>query len=445
MQRGYPITIYSAHMSDPLNKTGKIVIVADDFTGSNDTGVQFSKRNLRSVVISNNEKINKLWNDFDVIVIDTESRFETPDAAYRKAYETGEILKRRKPDCIYKKIDSTFRGNIGAEIAGLMESLGIAHTILVPAFPSNGRITKNGMVYVNSKLLQETEASADPRTPVRDSYIPKIISGQTDKTIALISHEIVHAGRKVLENKLSQLVKNNIEIIVIDALDDSDMDLIASVTAPLKDKVMFAGSPGFAEFLPQYLNIGIRGRINIVIAGSVSNVTRDQINHAQKNMRLSVIDIDTDKLFSGKQKEEIKRILEIINDSCSEDKDIIIRSSASRDSVRSSVEQGKQKGFTPVEVSENIAFFLGKLTREIIETYPVNGIVLTGGDTAIKTVNALNVSGTVIHKEIEPGIPYGNFIDEKFRNITVVTKAGGFGSREAILRILNFLREGQDK
>jgi uncharacterized protein YgbK (DUF1537 family) len=223
------------------------------------------------------------------------------------------------------------------------------------------------------------------------------------------------------------------------------MDLIASVTAPLKDKVMFAGSPGFAEFLPQYLNTGIRGRINIVIAGSVSNVTRDQINHAQKNMRLSVIDIDTDKLFSGKQKEEIKRILEIINDSCSEDKDIIIRSSASRDSVRSSVEQGKQKGFTPVEVSENIAFFLGKLTREIIETYPVNGIVLTGGDTAIKTVNALNVSGTVIHKEIEPGIPYGNFIDEKFRNITVVTKAGGFGRKEAILRILNFLREGQDK
>ncbi|NMC36708.1 MAG: four-carbon acid sugar kinase family protein [Bacteroidales bacterium] len=432
-------------MVSSLNRTGKIVIVADDFTGSNDTGVQFSKRHLSSVVIINNEKINELWNDFDVIVIDTESRFDTPDAAYRKAYETGEILKRKKPDFVYKKIDSTFRGNIGAEIAGLMESLGTGHTILVPAFPSNGRITKKGMVYVNGKLLEETEASADPRTPVRDSYIPEIIGRQTDKTIALISHEIVQAGRQVLENKLSQLVKNNIEIIVIDALDDRDMDLIASVTAPLKNQVMFSGSPGFAGFLPQYLNTGNRRKINIVIAGSISNVTRDQIDHVQKNMNLSVIDIDICKLFSGKEKEEIKRILFIINESCSEEKDIIIRSSPSRDSVRSSIEQGHQKGFTPVEVSENIALFLGELTREIIETFSVNGIVLTGGDTAIKTVNALKVSGTVIQKEIEPGIPYGNFIDKKFRNITVVTKAGGFGSREAILRILNFFREGQDK
>ena len=301
------------------------------------------------------------------------------------------------------------------------------------------------MVYVNGKLLEETEASAVPRTPVSDSYIPKLISGQTDKTIALINYEIVRAGRQVLENKLSRLFKNNIEIIVIDALDDRDMDLIASVTAPMKDRVLFSGSPGFAGFLPQYLITENRRKINIVIAGSVSNVTREQIDHARNNLHLSVIDIDTGMLFSGKESEEISRILRIIDESCSEAKDIIIRSSPSQDSVISSVEQGHQKGFAPVEVSENIALFLGELTREIIEKFPVNGILLTGGDIAIKTVNALNVSGTVINKEIEPGIPYGNFIDVKFRNITVVTKAGGFGSKEAILRILNYLREGQDK
>ncbi len=427
------------------NDIVKIVVVADDFTGANDTGVQFSKKNLRSVVVINDRRINKLWDDYDVIVIDTESRSDTPDNAYRKAYETAEIVKRKKPDCIYKKIDSTFRGNIGAEIAGLMESLGTAHTILVPAFPSNGRLTKNGMVYVNGKLLEETEASTDPLSPVRDSYIPRIISTQTDKTIALVNFEIVRAGKQVFESKLSQLIKNKIEIIVIDALDDMDLDIVASVTAPLKDRVMFSGSPGFAGFLSNYLNTGNQRKINIVIAGSVSNVTRDQIDYAQRNMHLNVIDIDTDMIFSGKETEERKRILRIINASWPEDKDIIIRSSSSIDSVRSSVEQGKQRGLTPVEVSENIALFLGKLTREIIETFPVNGILLTGGDTAIKTVNALNVSGTVIHKEIEPGVPWGNFIEAKFRNMTVVTKAGGFGNRETIFRILNFFREGQNK
>ena len=422
---------------------GKILIVADDFTGANDTGVQFSKRNLKSIVITDKDKIVKTLNNCDVLVIDTESRSEGRESAYNKIFETGKAVRSENIKCIYKKLDSTFRGNIGAEIDGLMDSLEIQYTVLVPAFPSNRRITKNGMVYVNGTLLSETEVSADPRTPVRESFIPKIISQQSEKSTGLIDFNDVKAGKDRLIQKLQQYMNENTRIIIIDALDDEDLDLIASVTAPLKQKVLFAGSPGFAEFLPKYLDPAREGKISIVIAGSVSDVTRKQIDYANESLKITLIDVETEKLFSGQQQQERNRIIDIVRESSLKGLDVIIRSAPSMNSVSISTGQAQKYDLSVNSVSETIAVFLGDLARDIIREIKIKGILLTGGDTAIKTAKALKVSGTIIHDEIEAGIPYGSFIEEEYKDILVVSKAGGFGSEKAISGILEFLADKQ--
>jgi 2-keto-3-deoxygluconate permease len=90
-----------------------IMVVADDFTGANDTGVQFAKSNLKSIVITDKENISKTFDACDVLIVDTESRFDSPDIAYRKLFETGKTVRKKNLMCIYKKLDSTFRGNIG--------------------------------------------------------------------------------------------------------------------------------------------------------------------------------------------------------------------------------------------------------------------------------------------------------------------------------------------
>jgi uncharacterized protein YgbK (DUF1537 family) len=426
-------------------KTGKIIVVADDFTGANDTGVQFSKKQLKSMVILDKDHIKKSLNDCDVLIIDTESRFDDREKAYRKTYETGQILKTLPVKCLYKKLDSTFRGNIGAELAGLMESTGIKHTVVVPAYPSNKRITRNGNVYVNGILLKETEFAADPRTPVNESYIPKIISGQTDKSIAVINFQEVHSGKEKLTRKLQQHISNGIEVIVIDVIDDKDLDMIASVTVPMKDKILFAGSTGFAEYLPKYLDPEKEKKINVVIAGSVSDVTRQQILYAKEKLEITLVDIDIEKLLSGNTHQEKNRISHIVKVSSGRGEDIIIRSAPAVTSSAESCILGQKYGLSGDDVSEAVALFLGEIARDIIQEIPLNGILLTGGDIAIKTVQSLNVSGTIIQDEIQPGIPYGHFIEEQYKNITVVTKAGGFGSGDAVFQILNFLKERRKK
>ena len=67
------------------------------------------------------------------------------------------------------------------------------------------------------------------------------------------------------------------------------------------------------------------------------------------------------------------------------------------------------------------------------------GLILTGGDIALKTITAMGISETIVQEEVLPGIPSGYFTNKKFENIQVVVKAGAFGDESAIVRIIEFL------
>jgi len=95
------------------------------------------------------------------------------------------------------------------------------------------------------------------------------------------------------------------------------------------------------------------------------------------------------------------------------------------------------------EVREAVSFFLGELSKRIVNDTTLKGMVFTGGDTAIKAARSLGVTGTVIRDEIVHGIPYGYFNNEQLKDIIIVSKAGGFGKEDAIVNILNFLKNHQ--
>ncbi|MFO7922508.1 MAG: 2-keto-3-deoxygluconate permease [Bacteroidales bacterium] len=424
------------------NFADNIVIISDDFTGANDTGVQFSKKNLKSLVITNTDYIEKSLKDCDVLIIDTESRFDDIDTAYRKNYETGKLVRDKGITSVYKKLDSTMRGNIGAEISGVMDAMEINHAIIVPALPSYGRITRNGNVYVRGVLLAETETSVDPKNPVKESFIPKIISHQTDKKVRIIYYDDVLSGRQNLIQKVQLCIKEGIHMIVIDAETKEDLDLIASVITNTDEKVLFAGTSGLAEYLPQYLAIQKRPECSVIISGSTSEVTRKQIDYAKEHLPVNLIEVDIEKLFSKNQYQEMNRIIKIINESSGKGEDLIIRSASSKDMIDHTLETGKKYGLDGLMISKIISSFLGEIAKHVFEEIKVNGVLLIGGETAIKATQHLNVTGTVIQDEILPGIPYGYFIDERYRNITIVSKAGAFGNEDTIVKILAFLKEG---
>ncbi|PTX17321.1 putative sugar-binding protein [Halanaerobium congolense] len=122
-----------------------IYVIADDLTGATDTGVQFAIKNYTSSVIicQKNIRNQKLANiKADVLVIDTETRDVDHRTSKKRINDILDNLDIKRDDIIYKKIDSTLRGNIGLEIDLIMEKLNIDLCIFSPSFPKSKRITK---------------------------------------------------------------------------------------------------------------------------------------------------------------------------------------------------------------------------------------------------------------------------------------------------------------
>ena len=103
----------------------QLLIIADDFTGALDTGIQFRGKHT---ALRFGQKAERFLKDLDadtsVLVIDAETRHLPPKRA-------AEIVGRITADaaaagvrCIYKKTDSGLRGNIGAELAAALEASG---------------------------------------------------------------------------------------------------------------------------------------------------------------------------------------------------------------------------------------------------------------------------------------------------------------------------------
>ena len=116
-----------------------IRILADDLTGACDTGVQFAQRGLRTVVTLDGSS-----HDCDVLVRSTGTRNDPPPVAYRTVRNACEMLNPGGPGLFYKKIDSTLRGPVAAELVAAINAGARTPAILCPAFPEQGRTVVAG-------------------------------------------------------------------------------------------------------------------------------------------------------------------------------------------------------------------------------------------------------------------------------------------------------------
>ncbi len=108
-----------------------IALIADDLTGAMDAGLQFGKRGLRALVPLGWQALP----DAEVLVVDTDTREATASEAHRRVGLVAGALCGRT---LFKKVDSTMRGNVGYELRALLEVLSPRAIVVAPAFPGGG-------------------------------------------------------------------------------------------------------------------------------------------------------------------------------------------------------------------------------------------------------------------------------------------------------------------
>ena len=109
-------------------------MLADDVTGACDTGVQFAAVGLSTEVFLKSEGLPDTMPELTVLA--TETRNATATDSRAKITTSCERLKARGLHLVYKKIDSTLRGHIGAEMSAMMDEADAAAALVAPAFPS---------------------------------------------------------------------------------------------------------------------------------------------------------------------------------------------------------------------------------------------------------------------------------------------------------------------
>jgi D-threonate/D-erythronate kinase len=146
-----------------------VLAIADDLTGALEVGAKFAG------AVVTTEPVVSRRPDSPVLVVDTETRHLAPDEAADVVLETVLSAWEFAPDFVYKKTDSTLRGNIAAELRALMSVYPERPLVYAPAYPDMGRTVRDGHLFVHGVPVHRTPFAADPLNPVYGSSIIEML------------------------------------------------------------------------------------------------------------------------------------------------------------------------------------------------------------------------------------------------------------------------------
>lgn len=163
----------------------RVLILADDLSGAADCAAPFAARGFRTIVT-----LGEPHGDEEALVL-------AIDAGTRRlrAGPAGEELARlvtkyaeAAGQILYLKIDSTLRGNVGAEIAAawgaLRKLIPHAKLVVAPAFPAQGRVTRGGRQYVNGTRVEVNLPAVLAQAGLTDAVV---LDAESEKDLAAIA------------------------------------------------------------------------------------------------------------------------------------------------------------------------------------------------------------------------------------------------------------------
>ncbi|MGI6424652.1 MAG: four-carbon acid sugar kinase family protein [Tepidanaerobacteraceae bacterium] len=428
---------------------GYISIIADDLTGASDTGIQFRKYGLKTKVIVDVDKLSDFFRSDEILSINANTRPLKPEKAYKKVYDICHMLKQAGFSCIYKKVDSTFRGNPGIELEAVMDALGSNLAILVPSFPDNGRCMVNGYLKLTSVFAKNNDIETISKAEQELCHVPTIMQEQMKRKVANIDSKTVRQGNKAIYGKVLELHEKGFQVIAIDAVTKEDLNNIALACKFLPKETVLAGAAGFAAFLPEVMGLSSKTHVKpllkegilLVVTGTCNSTTRVQIDEVLNKTTAHLIKIDTDKIINGMTREEVLKVVQSVTQLYKTEETISHLFIIAVDTL---FKLPKVNNDLISKWGKTIASAVGEIVGILVDKKIVQSLVVTGGDTALHVLKALQAKGIDLEEELLAGIPSGRLFGGKAHDIPIVTKAGGFGPPMALLEVIERLQNSME-
>jgi uncharacterized protein YgbK (DUF1537 family) len=369
-------------------------LVADDLTGAADAGAKFVARGLSGAVLLSPAP-NALDADLDVdlLAINTDTR-RGPEAVARCRMHdvAGPFVRRGRAAAIFKKIDSTLRGHVGAELDAALDTFGCSHAIVAPAFPSMGRVVRIGALIVHGP-------SASVQTP-RD-------------VLSLLASQGLRAGAATIgaaatRAMIDRALSEGARVLVCDATTHAHLDAIVDAAWPRDDdprRPLWVGSAGLADAIAKRLALA---RPHARAAPTAPSMPRAEAKRAER----VILFIGSTHPATRAQKARL----------------------ASTGDERAMLVEIDWRHTTPEALLATTA-----------PRQDLAGYVMSGGDTAANICLAMGATAIRIGGEVANGVPWGVLIGGIADGVPVVLKSGGFGPRKALVDAVHFLTHLHDR
>ncbi len=410
----------------------RLLIIADDLSGAADCAIGFASMGMETVVTLDplNDKA-----DAQVIAADTDTRRLSPARAAERTVAAFKVL-HQPGQRLYKKIDSTLRGNWAAEVAALQPLAGLA--IVAPAFPATGRTLLGGRVFVNGQPLETTDTwkleNADRPADVEAMLVAAGLS--TSK----LDLDTLRGDEKALTRHIAEVARSGTQALIVDAQTEDDLLTLARLTASMDQPLFWIGSGGLAReiaSLPDFCEARFTAvepaaleksqAPILILVGSLSGVCERQCALLKERGGVSELVVPPEVLRQGTTHSDWSMWQSRIGEQLDGWSDLLLRI-------------GRDEAFDPQEGAQ--------LSTMLVEPHfaKVGGLIATGGETARAILTTVGIDSLQLLTEIEAGVAFARpTVSRQGHRPGIVTKAGAFGTDHALYAAWQHLSDCADR
>jgi D-threonate/D-erythronate kinase len=411
-----------------MDQSLRILIMADDLTGAADSAARCVGAGLSAEIALRPGDFSR-HSAATVCAISSDTRHQSAESA--AAIVRGLVAQYRDKSTliIYKKIDSTLRGHLGAELDALLAGLGSPNglepcAIVCPAFPAQQRGVEGGYL-----LLADAQS-----TELGEISLPARLREQSKHTVAHIGLAQVRNGPDALAGTLRTAYQAGARLLALDGITESDLTTIV-VAARMLPQAVLCGSAGLVGALarqivqgdpakPDSSELTVRavvppGPIWIVV-GSGSSMAQQQIAAARQTGLpcydvLSVHPSSTWQNFAWQQHDLLLLHLPVPD------------------------AQAELEGPAARRLAEQLAQAV-QAGRNICSP---GAVVVVGGDTAQSVLPVFDLHHLQVVAEVQPGMPLVRGIAPEDGPPYFIMKSGNHGEEETLLELVKWLRSHQ--
>ena len=363
-------------------------ILADDLTGALDTAGCFASAASPLPVVFDAALLpdGKRW------AASTGSRDLAESEAVARNVRFLPIFARHG-GIAFKKIDSLLRGHVAAEIALHVRRGDFDTTVIAPAFPALGRVTRNGRQW--AKLAGQNKY---------DIVGPDLVSDFARFGIDL------KLGLSIAPQSGSP------RIFLADAETDDDLKTI--VDAGMRcGRVLWCGCAGLAGILAgggECVSAPIAPRM-LVVCGTRHSVASLQMKQLETNENAACVSL--------RPNGDMVAVARIVNERLRDGRWAVL--SADLPDLSADAARG----------------MLGKMMDDLFPQLDrPDALFVMGGDTLALCCGALGANSLAVRGLLARGIPISEFADGAWTGMTVISKSGAFGADDTLTRVMEMTR-----